>query len=400
MSYLGLADYKHILTQLEPAHLLRSDLQGKLAAALDVPQAQLVVESFASIRSGRELPPPTSSSISSGVPVVLGTPVTYQVRLSHTLTGHSEPISGLAMSTDGKLLVSGSGDNTAKAWCLSTRRGLCTFTGHEDDARSQSNRGEERPSGFFGLLNAYIESRRCVTCIALCPDGKRAVTGASDETLRVWSVDTGKEQSVFRGHDNWVWSVAVSPDGQTVATGSSDDTIKLWNIESGRNEATLTGHGCTVRSLAFSPDGQMLASGSQDNAIKIWNVRAARLERTFADAHSDDVKGVVFTPDGQRLVSGSADNTVKVWNWCSGVEEITFTAHTAEVNCVAAFPDGNRIVSGSSDKSIRIWNIRNRVLEHTLTGHASVVNALAISPDGQTLVSGSKDETIKMWELN
>ena len=399
MSYLGLADYKHILTQLEPAHLLRSDLQGKLAAALDVPQAQLVVESFASIRSGRELPPPTSSSISSGVPVVLGAPVTYQVRLSRTLTDHSNTVLGLAVTSNGERLVSGSADGTAKVWSLSTGNDLGTFSGHKNDDENVEEVVGRPTSGLERLMQALAGRIKVVTCVALCPDGKRVVSGGSDHAVRVWNIDTGNELGQFKGHTNWVHGIAVSPDGRIVASASSDDTIKLWDINSGRSEATLLGHSDTVKSVVFSPDGQLLASGCKDATIKVWNVRSGRLERTLANGHSGAVFGLAFTPDGQRLVSTSGDNTVKVWNWRSETVEMSLMAHTDDVNCVAMFPDGGKIATGSDDNSVRIWNLHTGALEHTLTGHASFVLSLAISPDGQTLVSGSKDETIKVWEL-
>ena len=59
-----------------------------------------------------------------------------------------------------------------------------------------------------------------------------------------------------------VWSVAFSPDGQSVVSGSEDNTVRLWSVESGELLQTMKGHTSLVSSVAFSPDGQYVVSGS------------------------------------------------------------------------------------------------------------------------------------------
>src|SRR5436190_20667310 len=60
------------------------------------------------------------------------------------------------------------------------------------------------------------------------PDGKRLAVGCADSSARVLEVETGKEQALLRGHEDYVASVAFAPDGRTLATVSYVHTARVW----------------------------------------------------------------------------------------------------------------------------------------------------------------------------
>jgi len=118
--------------------------------------------------------------------------------------------------------------------------------------------------------------------VAFSPDGQRVVSGSDDDTLKIWDANTGKELQTLKGHTWWVHSVSFSPDGQRIVSGcgaghvpkelgGSDNTLKIWDANTGKELHTLTGHTDAVRSVAFSPDGQRIVSGSEDKTVKIWD---------------------------------------------------------------------------------------------------------------------------------
>ena len=79
----------------------------------------------------------------------------------------------------------------------------------------------------------------------------------------------------FIGHENIVQSVAFSPNGKYALSGSSDNTVKLWDVTSGREVRTFVGTNYSIYSIAFSPDGKYVLSGSSDDTIKLWEVARA-----------------------------------------------------------------------------------------------------------------------------
>jgi predicted NACHT family NTPase/tetratricopeptide (TPR) repeat protein len=233
--------------------------------------------------------------------------------------------------------------------------------------------------------------------VALSPDGKRALSGSADKTLKLWDVANGWELRAFSGHKKWVSSVAFSPDGKLALSGSEDNTLKLWDVESGRELRTFRGHLREVFCVAFSPDGKLVLSGSCDNTLKLWDVESGRELRTFS-GHSSKVRSVAFSPDGKRALSGSCDNTLKLWDVESGRELRTFSGHLRVVQCVAFSPEGRLVLSGSEDNTLKLWDVESGRELRTFSGHSGKVKCVVFSPDGKLVLSGSGDNTLKLWD--
>jgi WD40 repeat protein len=236
-----------------------------------------------------------------------------------------------------------------------------------------------------------------VRSVVFSPDGKTLASASSDNTIKLWHLETQKPIATLIGHSNLVNSVAFSFDGLILASASDDNTIKLWHLETQKPIATLTGHSDLVNSVAFSPDSKTLASASDDKTIKLWHLETQKLIATLR--HSNEVRSVAFSPDGKTLASTSDDHTIKLWQLQSLKPIATLTGHSSKVNSVAFSPDALTLASASSDKTIKLWHLQSQKPIATLTGHSSKVNSVAFSPDALTLASASSDKTIKLWHL-
>ena len=234
--------------------------------------------------------------------------------------------------------------------------------------------------------------------VALSGDGRRAVSASTDETLKVWDVESGRELRTLEGHTDIVYSVALSGDGRFAVSASGDETLKVWDVESARELRTLEGHFAAVTAVAVSEDGRLAVSASSDNTLKVWDVESGSELLTLL-GHSDIVYGVAMSADRRRAISASLDQTLKVWDVESGGELRTLSGHSDIVYGVAMSEDGQRAISASSDRTLKVWDIESGRELRTLEGHASVVRGVALRADGQRAVSASEDRTLKVWDI-
>jgi len=175
------------------------------------------------------------------------------IKVLKVLQGHTNRITSVAISSDGKYALSGSDDDTLIYWNLETKEVIYRLEGHIVD----------------------------VTSVAISPDGKYALSGSDFYRLKYWDLETGKLLKTLKGHTKSITSVTFSPDGKYALSGSDDDTLKYWDLKTGKIIRTLEGHIVDVTSVAISPDGKYALSGSDDKTLKYWDLNTGKLSKTL-----------------------------------------------------------------------------------------------------------------------
>jgi len=290
----------------------------------------------------------------------------------YTLAEHTSPVSSVAISRDGKLLVSASWDYTIALWNL-------------------------RAGKLLGRLSDHTAP---VLAIALSPDGQLLASGSADCTIKLWYLRTGTLLKTLTGHCGAVHSLAFSPDRQTLLSASQDGTVHLWQPSSGKLMGTLVSQQHAIAAIALRSDGRQLAVSSDNASVSLWHLGSGHISHTLAEA----ARAIAFSPNGRLLALGCPDQTVKLWDLQ------TFTllnmfgdragGYTDRGSAIAFSPSGQALATGSSNGThgtVNLWHIASGQVLSQLTGHSEAISALAYSQDGQTLVSGSADQTVKIW---
>lgn len=166
------------------------------------------------------------------------------------LNGNGGEVLSVAVSQDGARIVTGSYDGYARVWDAATGKMLLSFLGrdpleggttHESDFLSiaMTPDGKRIVTGsegkearvFDAATGAQILTltghKGSVYSVALTPDGSRIVTGSADHSAKIWDATTGKELMTLTGHLGEVSSIAVTRDGLHIVTGSIDKTVRV-----------------------------------------------------------------------------------------------------------------------------------------------------------------------------
>ncbi|KAF0153925.1 MAG: (Myosin heavy-chain) kinase [Syntrophaceae bacterium] len=334
--------------------------------------------------------------------------------------GHS--VSSLAITPDGKHVISGGGDHTLKLWDMASGREIRTLSGHKDginclavspDGRYVISASRRLSNSGKSLVLWEIETGREirdfqpgyeVPALAFTPDGKYIVTGSSGsawedaKSMAVWDVVAGREIRKF-GDSSSKNALAVTPDGRFVVANSGWK-LKLWDIATGREVRTFQGeHASILTSIAVSPDGRYAVSGSWDKTLKLWDIATGREIRTMR-GHKEKVLSVAFSPDGRHILSGPGayDDVARLWSVDSGRLIRTFDVPENLMDTIpslAVTPDGKYAVMGNRN-GLLVWDMINPQMGYrTFRGYAKYVANVALSPDGQSVVSGGR-----LWDLS
>jgi len=310
----------------------------------------------------------------------------------------------------------------AKDQLVNSRRLLRTFEGHTDpvisvylsaDGRYALSGGGDKTLRLWDVassdcLRTFEGHTGWVQSVCLSADGRYALSGSGDKTLRLWDVASGDCLRTFEGHTSGefgseVQSVCLSADGRYALSGSEDHTLRLWEVASGKCLRTFEGHRLGVQSVCLSADGRYALSGGWEGTLKLWDVASGECLRTF-EGHKDYVRSVCMSADGRYALSGSGglgfDNTLRLWDVASGECLRTFEGHTKRVLSVCLSADGRFALSGSEDQTLKLWDVASGKCLRTFKGHASFVHSVSLSADGRCALSGSHDKTLKLWQVD
>jgi cytochrome c len=287
------------------------------------------------------------------------------LRPVHTqLIGHGGPVRAIAVSVNGKTVLSGSFDTAAIRWSLATESAEQVLRLHAD----------------------------AVNAVAFLGEARMATAGA-DGRIAIWTAGRQQPDKVFEGHTGPIVALAVSPDASTLASASWDRTVRLWLLSDGTSRV-LEGHSQNVNGVAFTPDGQSLVSVGYDLTARIWRLRDGTSEIATLPA---PLNAVAIAPDGE-IVTGAADGRLRMMT-ADGKESGSVMAGATPIVALAISRDGALIAAAGIGGTVTIVDRKARSVLRTLVGLGMPVWSVAFLPDGATLLSGDADGKIRRWNV-
>jgi WD40 repeat protein len=231
--------------------------------------------------------------------------------------------SSMALSPDGKMIVSSHWNNELKLWDVSNGQMLQTFTGHSSMIASTNFSSDGKmivSASQDGIIKLWslngkelkqIQSKADIGQVIFSSDGKNLIIAHALGDIMILDLD-GKELRTLKGNQGPVYSMSLSPDGKKLVSSGYDGIIRLWDND-GNELLALRGHQAPVGSVNFSPDGEIIISGSADGSIRLWRLDGREIQTLWGSEGA--IYKVGFSTDGKTFISGHENGLIKLWDW-------------------------------------------------------------------------------------
>jgi WD40 repeat protein len=334
-----------------------------------------------------------------------------------TLPGRGQHIWGLAVTDDGKKVISSTWDNVVSVWDVATQAETLTMPLPPDPraaagpvrAMAVSPDGtllalscedrvvllRERATG--KLLRTLSGPEDVIAAIAFSPDGLLLAAASADVRGHVWDVTSGELKGKTGGHEGGATCLAWTADSRTLATAGNDHTVRLWDGRSLKEVGTLEGHIGPIRTIAFSPDGSRLISGGDDQTPIVWDIKTKAAVGTL-EGHAGAVRAVGVSPDGTTVASAGDDKVIRLWDLVTLKQRAAVGGHNGPVHSLAFSPGGKTLASGAAGGGVHLIDPIRGTVRKTQTGHSGIVTGIAFLADGSGFVSSGMDQAVRFWK--
>ena len=372
--------------------------------------------------------------------------------------GHDESVSSIDVSSDGKLLATGSIDSVAKIWNSAdgVLKSEFKFDGQRVlEVRFTPNqklvlvRTDQEKQEFNDIhvwewaasdpLHSFHHASP-VSSMTISSDESKIATASQNKNLRVWSLDSGiqvgKTVSVpfetkkifFSDQDDQVVTIDFNSDvelwdmtsgrqinsifrtefdpaaittdstGQLLACASNEGFTKIYWRSLGFEVCTRLPGNAVDPAIRFHPNNREIAIECRNGLVQIWDLAGAQPSGHVFE-HEGTVNNAIFSPDGKRCYTISLDGSATIWNAITGQPITDTLQHKGGIYECALSRDGRVFATVSSDGIAKVWDAFNGTPIGAPLQHESPVLELAMSPDGQTLVTGCFDGSVTGWNI-
>ena len=350
-----------------------------------------------------------------------------------TFLGHEGIIRSVRFTADGRRLVSGGEDRIIRMWNVDDATDAGQMAGHTgmiweldispqdgtlisigEAPRIADDESAHGSGGTVRLWDAASATERQVQLkwsqrarrawripswlweVAVCQESGEVLVALDDATVTAWSLETGRQTGIFRGHERRLKSLDLSQE--TLATGSEDGTLRIWDVPSRSLTRTIDNGGMAVETIALSPAARLVAMNAPHGECAVYDVSTGARVQTLA-CSGESVSALAWSPDARQLAVGDSDGTIEIRAMPSGRRVRTMQQHEGRIHDLEWSPDGRLLATAGSDLVACLWDSATGELLHTLRGHLNQVFSVAFSPNGTRLATGSTDKTTRVWDV-
>jgi WD40 repeat protein len=278
--------------------------------------------------------------------------------------------------------------------------------------------GDPLPPGAVARLGtARFRHGDDIREVAFTPDGKRVVSHAWGDGVRVWDAATGREVGSLPPAKMWPAAFALVKSGDAVVTsepedGTNNTSVRVFTFPGLKLTREFAVTSAQVQCI--SPDGKLVVGYGSNRGegwiAEIWEVATGKRLHTWTTGQQE-IRHQTFTPDGKHLVTGG-DKSVRLWDVKTGKLAREIADHTKLVHHFAVSPDGATLATAwmtvketsptrtlyLTENVIRLWDLATGKQAHALKVDPGV-GPMAFTPDGRSLVGVAGEGVVCFWDV-
>ena len=344
----------------------------------------------------------------------------------YNLVGHTDSVTAVAITSNGKRVVSASDDNTVRIWDLGSGNELNEMRFKLKD-KTRINAIIISPDN-LKIVFAVSDNKRWFSLLDILGDGDFINDDKykkSDGRVIIADFEGDKILHNFIAHNYLITAINLTPDAQRVVSSSLDGCLKIWDLASGQLITTLTVDS-PINDCTVAQDNLTFLAGDITGKVHLMKLEGIETDSHSSDKQSNSIASDSFLNSSAKeeqivifaisllilsklpklgllllqnyLLSNSKSLTISISKIAT-----YYSAHNIlKVKAIAITPDGGKAISVGMDNTLKIWDLDTINLESTMKGRTMLKGAVAVTPDGQRVVCGSGSfhyRVLEIWEL-
>lgn len=227
-------------------------------------------------------------------------------------------------------------------------------------------------------------------------DSDRMITALEDGTVRLWSLNEGRELARLEGHEGKTKEITVSETAGTVASLGDDGEVQVWRLDSGKKVARFTDESKAL-SVVLSDSGTISVTGHEDGSVRVLDAATGEQQTRF-EAASDSILALAMGAGDEILVAASASGQLSAWNLKTQDQLFSVSAHEGTILSVTVTKDGTKVVSGGEDGRVRVSDITTGEAITEVEASGDPIQSVAVTEAGDQVAAAGDDGILRVFD--